>query len=287
VRLEGKAKSMRVSGALAPDGESRNTARPLKRQGGGREPDSGYETLDHSEGQANPTKAWGDGNISCRLHGLQIPGGAHRVRRLDFTHHSSRMSATVFGPPRFFFALSGPPIQSHRCFSAHRLPGESCWAPGTPHTYCDAMDFTEILKPESVILDLEKGSKKEIIRHLVGALPVEMGKNGRDEILKAVMEREQVMSTGIGRGVAIPHAKTDRVDGILVSVGIANEPIPFDAIDDKPCRIFFLVVSDPGATSPHVKVLSHISRILNDPAHKEALETARTREEVVAALTAG
>jgi mannitol/fructose-specific phosphotransferase system IIA component (Ntr-type) len=145
------------------------------------------------------------------------------------------------------------------------------------------MDFSKILKPESVILGLEKGSKKDVIRQLVRALPLE-GKNGRDEILGAVLERERVMSTGIGRGVAIPHAKTDKVDGLMVVVGIADEPIPFDAIDGKPCRIFFLVVSDPGAASPHVRVLSHISRILNDPTHKEALEKAATREEVLAAL---
>lgn len=148
------------------------------------------------------------------------------------------------------------------------------------------MDFNELLKPECVILGLKKGSKKDIIRRLVSALPLEIGKNGREEILKAVMEREEVMTTGIGRGVAIPHAKTDRVNGITISVGIAKEPIPFDSIDEQPCRIFILVVSDPSATSPHVRVLSHISRILNDPVHKEALETAQTVEEVISALTA-
>jgi mannitol/fructose-specific phosphotransferase system IIA component (Ntr-type) len=147
------------------------------------------------------------------------------------------------------------------------------------------MDFNSLLKPESVILGLQKGSKKEIIRRLVAALPIADGENGRDEILNAVMQRESVMSTGIGRGVAIPHAKTERVEGIMVSVGIAEKPIPFDAVDDQPCRIFILVVSDPNATSPHVRVLSHISRILNDPVQKLALETAATVEEVIAALT--
>ncbi len=149
------------------------------------------------------------------------------------------------------------------------------------------MDFNELLKPECILLDLKKGSKKEIIRRLVSALPLEGGNGGRDEILDAVLEREEVMSTGIGRGVAIPHAKTACVDGVMISVGIARKPIPFDSIDHQPCRIFILVVSDPGATSPHVLVLSHISSILNDPVLKEALETADTGEEVIEALTAG
>ena len=107
---------------------------------------------------------------------------------------------------------------------------------------------------------------------------------GREEILSAVIDREKVMSTGIGRGVAIPHAKTDRVKGLMAAVAIAKEPIPFDAIDGKPCRIFFLVVSDPGTTSPHIRALSHISRILNDKAHKDALEAATTTDDVFAAL---
>ncbi len=148
------------------------------------------------------------------------------------------------------------------------------------------MDLGELLKPECVIIGLDKGTKREIVERLVAALPLSGENNGRDEILEAVMAREAIMSTGIGRGVAIPHAKTDRVDGLMVSVGIAKRPIPFDAIDDQPCRIFILVVSDPAATSPHVRVLSHISRILNDPRQKEALENADTPSKVIAALTA-
>ena len=144
------------------------------------------------------------------------------------------------------------------------------------------MKLKDLLTPESVVLPLRGGSKEEIIRRLVDALPVEGG--DREGILRAVLEREKVMSTGIGRGVAIPHAKTDQVSGLMAAIGISEEPLPFEAIDKKPVRIFFLIVSDPGTSSPHLKALSMISRVLNDGNRKEALVEARTVEEVLAAL---
>lgn len=150
------------------------------------------------------------------------------------------------------------------------------------------MDLREILKRESVLLSLSGGSKEEIIGRLVEALPIREGApTVRQEVLRAVLERERVMSTGIGRGVAIPHAKTDRVEGLMAAVGIAEDAVPFDSIDGKPVKIFFLIVSDPKTTSPHIRALSQISRVLNDRAKKQALENAKSVDDVFAALEFG
>ena len=146
------------------------------------------------------------------------------------------------------------------------------------------MELSEILRPESVIVFLEPGSKEEVIRQLVAVLPLGGGTASRDAVLKAVLEREGVMSTGIGRGVAIPHAKCEGLDGIRAAAAIAKEPLPFEAIDGKPVKVFFLIVSDPRTTTPHIRVLSLISRILNDPAHREALERAKSVDDVLRAL---
>lgn len=146
------------------------------------------------------------------------------------------------------------------------------------------MKLRELLKPESVILSLPGGSKEEIIRSLVDVLPVDGGEAAKDDVLRAVLEREEVMSTGIGRGVAIPHAKCDRVQGVVAAIGIAAKPVPFEAIDGKPVKVFFLIVSDSRTASPHVKALSLISRVLNDEARKEALESATTVDEIFDAL---
>ena len=76
------------------------------------------------------------------------------------------------------------------------------------------MELNEILKPESVIVFLEAGTREQIIRRLVDVLPLDGGTASKDDVLKAVLERESVMSTGIGRGVAIPHAKCEGLEGI-------------------------------------------------------------------------
>ncbi len=146
------------------------------------------------------------------------------------------------------------------------------------------MDLFEFLKPESVIVFLKSETKEDIIRELVEALPLAGEPGDREAVYEAVLEREKVMSTGIGRGVAIPHAKSDRVRGLMASVGIAEKPVSFDAIDGRPVKIFFLIVSDPRTTSPHIRALSLISRILNDHRHKTALERATSPEEVIEAL---
>lgn len=146
------------------------------------------------------------------------------------------------------------------------------------------MNLRELLQPESVILSLEPGSKEEIIERLVNVLPLDGDTGLRAEVYEAVLEREGVMSTGIGRGVAIPHAKTDSVKGLMAAVGICPTPVPFDSIDGKPVTLFFLIVSDSRTTSPHIKALSLISRVLNDPARKSVLTEATNVEDVMDAL---
>jgi mannitol/fructose-specific phosphotransferase system IIA component (Ntr-type) len=81
-------------------------------------------------------------------------------------------------------------------------------------------------------------------------------------MLAAVREREQVLSTGIGGGVAIPHGKTPHVDQLMLAAGVAPTAIDFDALDGHPVRLFFLLVGPESASGAHVKALSRISRLL-------------------------
>jgi mannitol/fructose-specific phosphotransferase system IIA component (Ntr-type) len=146
------------------------------------------------------------------------------------------------------------------------------------------MNLKDLLTPESVLLSIEPGPKETMIERLVAALPLEGDDDHRQKVYEAVLERENVMSTGIGRGVAIPHAKTDEVAGLMAAVGISREPVPFDSIDGKPVSVFFLIVSNSRTSSPHIKALSLISRVLNDGARKSALMEATSVEEVMEAL---
>jgi mannitol/fructose-specific phosphotransferase system IIA component (Ntr-type) len=141
------------------------------------------------------------------------------------------------------------------------------------------MKLTDLLKPEQILVPLAGTTKQGIIEELVGLLPVNGNSHAR--ILESVLERERVMSTGIGRAVAIPHGKTEAVRGICGAFGRTSTPVPFDSIDGEPVQLCFLVVSEPRTTGPHIRTLAQISRILNDQQHKDALLKAACVEDVL------
>jgi mannitol/fructose-specific phosphotransferase system IIA component (Ntr-type) len=141
------------------------------------------------------------------------------------------------------------------------------------------MKLTDLLRPEQIRVPLEATDKLGIIEELVGLLPVNGDSRGR--ILDAVMERERVMSTGIGKHVAIPHGKTEAIQGILGAFGRTAEPIQFDAIDGEPVRLCVLIVSEPRTTGPHIRTLAQISRVLNNPRCKDGLMKAESIEDVL------
>ena len=99
------------------------------------------------------------------------------------------------------------------------------------------------------------------------------------EVLHAVREREQVLSTGIGNGVAIPHGKARGIGGLVLAAGVTAEPVDFEALDGQPVRLFFLLVGPDSAAGQHVKALSRISRLLRRNSFRERLIGARSAQE--------
>jgi mannitol/fructose-specific phosphotransferase system IIA component (Ntr-type) len=98
---------------------------------------------------------------------------------------------------------------------------------------------------------------------------------GYDEVLEAVLERESVQSTGIGFGVAIPHGRCAAVRELAMVAGVSPSPVPFDAIDGDPVRLFFLIVGPEASAGLHVKILSRIARLVRrDPVRQQLLEAS-------------
>ncbi|MCD6101096.1 MAG: PTS sugar transporter subunit IIA, partial [Candidatus Marinimicrobia bacterium] len=97
---------------------------------------------------------------------------------------------------------------------------------------------------------------------------------------KAVMEREKLMSTGVGRGVAIPHGKYPYTDEVLVCVGVSRKGVDFDAVDGQPVYIFVLLLTPEKQPSKHLKLLSKFSRILNTVQAREEILEAQSPEEI-------
>jgi len=140
------------------------------------------------------------------------------------------------------------------------------------------MKIVDILKPECVVFDIEKETKKDILTTL--ASPIAKAYNlDLDETVTILLNREKLGSTGIGEGVAIPHGKISGLKSIAASIGKSAKGLDFDALDEKPCHIFFLLVAPADFTSGHLKALARVSMMLKDPDFRNKLMRTSSSEE--------
>ncbi|HMW33755.1 MAG TPA: PTS sugar transporter subunit IIA [bacterium] len=143
------------------------------------------------------------------------------------------------------------------------------------------MKLSEILNAKLIRIPLLQSNKQDIILEMLDVL-VESGKiSDREKVLQSVLEREQMMSTGIGNSVAIPHGKSSGVEELQVALGITAQDINFDALDGKPVRIIFMLVGPEKASSLHIKMLSRISRLLNQAPFRKKLTDAQSADEIM------
>ncbi len=146
------------------------------------------------------------------------------------------------------------------------------------------MTLTDLLSPHVIRIPLESVEKNQIIEEMVDILYQTGRIEHRDKVLRAVQERESMMSTGMGDGVAIPHAKTDGVKELIASFGVTKHGIDFQSIDGKPVRIIFLLVGPTKQTGPHLKALSRISRLVHQKAFRDALINASNPDDIINAI---
>jgi len=147
------------------------------------------------------------------------------------------------------------------------------------------MTLTKILQPSCVKVPLEGKDKKSAITELVDLLDANELLLDKDTVLEAVLAREQTRSTGIGSRIAIPHGKCSAVKELVMSIGIAGEPIDFESVDGKPVTIIILLVSPADQTGPHIQALAKISRLMLDEEFKEGLEKSASAEQAYELLS--
>ena len=145
------------------------------------------------------------------------------------------------------------------------------------------MKFRDFVIKEAIVTDLDSYlSKEEIIRRLCQAL-VEAGALKRDQvddIVRALIKREELGTTGIGMGVAVPHTKHPSVDRLIATVGISPEGVDFQALDGEPVQALFLLVSPTDLPGEHLRALEYITRQLHNPTFARFLKQARSPSEV-------
>ena len=142
------------------------------------------------------------------------------------------------------------------------------------------MKISEILTQEFIIPGMQSSSKDDAILELLNLFRGDPRVKDIELVQNAVLERESIMSTGVGKGFAIPHAKTNAISDIIVAFGKLKEPIDFKSLDEQPVSFIFLLVGMESSVGPHIKLLSRISRMMNKDEFREGLLNSSTAEEI-------
>jgi mannitol/fructose-specific phosphotransferase system IIA component (Ntr-type) len=147
------------------------------------------------------------------------------------------------------------------------------------------MDLKHVLGRDSIALHLKGHTKEQIIDELLAAAQ----KSGKIKDVavarKAVLEREGRMSTGMKHGIAIPHGKTDTVSDLVACIGVSDQGVDFEALDQQDCRIFILTLSPAERTGPHLQFLAEVSLLFKSEDKRNAILAAQTEDAVLKILT--
>lgn len=144
------------------------------------------------------------------------------------------------------------------------------------------MKFTDFISREAIRAELNAEDKEGVIREMIQALEG-AGKVDTDQfesIVKAIMKREELGSTGIGRGVAVPHTKHPSVERLVGTVAVSKEGVDFNSLDGEKVQLFFLLISPPDRPGDHLRALENISRQLRDETFCRFLKKAKTAAEI-------
>ncbi len=147
------------------------------------------------------------------------------------------------------------------------------------------MNLRKVLSPQVMFPALQVADKNEAIETLVRRLAATRKIDHVDPLIDVVMQREQKDSTGLERGIAVPHGKTDAVDDLIAGVATLSEGVDFGARDGKASRILVMTISPLKRTGPHLQFISEVVRLLRDEALREKLLAATSSQEMYEALT--
>ncbi len=148
------------------------------------------------------------------------------------------------------------------------------------------MKLSDFVVREPILVDLQATGKEEAIREIVRSLRDcgQVAEADYEGVVRAILGREELGSTGIGQGVAVPHTRHPTVQKLVGTVALSKKGVDFAALDGDPVNIFFLLISPPNQPGDHLRALENISRHLKDEKFVNALRQAKTREAVVELL---
>ena len=143
------------------------------------------------------------------------------------------------------------------------------------------MKVSELLSPSVIISDLKGNKKEEVINELIDLFQNDSRVEDVEKVRSAVLDREKIMSTGVGKGFAIPHGKTNSISDIIAAFGKTRNPVDYEALDNQPVHLVFLLVGKDNLVSKHIKLLSRISRMMNKDDFRTRLLEAGSADEIL------
>ncbi|MBD3335116.1 MAG: hypothetical protein GF355_06335 [Candidatus Eisenbacteria bacterium] len=174
-------------------------------------------------------------------------------------------------------ASLGSPAGSSQTFFWHPSPAALFLLEDT------TMTLSELLVPEGVALDVSVRTKEDAIQTAVDLLAGAGIVAQKGQVVRALVERERIMSTGIGNGIAIPHSQSSAVQRLALGILRPRDGIDFEALDGKPVRLILTIVG-PEERGGFIRVLARVSRLLQDGSLQKKLLKARSPEDVISAI---
>ena len=146
------------------------------------------------------------------------------------------------------------------------------------------MKLTDVFSPRHILTAFSSDDKKTVISELTGLLVVNNRIENQEAVRDALMQREELMTTGVGNGVAIPHCKTPYAETFSVALGIHKEGVDFKSLDNLPTKIIFLLTGPENQPGGHIRLLSRISRLISDEKLREYLLTIPPSKDIFEVL---
>ena len=147
------------------------------------------------------------------------------------------------------------------------------------------MDLRTVLTTDTVNLHLKGTTKEQIVDEMLDVLYKAGKVTDKAAARECVLDRERKMSTGMKHGIAIPHGKTDTVSDLVACIGISDNPVDFDSLDQEPCRIFIMTLSPVNKTGPHLQFLAEVSLLFKSPEKRQEILDTQDKAEVIRILT--
>ena len=148
------------------------------------------------------------------------------------------------------------------------------------------MDFQTLIEPDAIMPALKATSKRQVLQEMAAKAAAIVDRPER-EILETILQREKLGSTGVGNGIAIPHGKlagVDRIPGLLARL---SKPVDFDALDDQPVDLVFMLLAPEGSGADHLKALSKVARLLRNPQTVTEIRSLQDPGSIYAAMLHG